>query len=42
MARYDARLEFSCLRQSLGPVMLRTFDRVGAAAEAGMQAALNP
>ena len=40
--RDDAHLEFSGLRRLLDPAMQRIFDRVGAAAKAGMQAALNP
>jgi hypothetical protein len=40
--RYDAHLEFSGIRRLLDPVMQRIFDRVGAAARAGLQVALNP
>ncbi len=39
---YDARLEFGGVRRLLDPVMQRIFNRVGANAKAGMQAALNP
>jgi dehydrogenase/reductase SDR family member 12 len=39
---YDAVLAFTGLRKALGPLMQRIFDRVGARATAGMQAALNP
>lgn len=40
--RYDARLDFGGIRRLLDPLMQRIFDRVGAAARAGMQKALNP
>ena len=40
--RYDAHLEFDGIRRLLDPVMQRIFDRIGAAAKAGMQAVLNP
>jgi Polyketide cyclase / dehydrase and lipid transport len=41
VVHYDARLVFSGLGRLLEPVLQRIFDRVGARASAGMQAALN-
>jgi hypothetical protein len=39
---YDATLAFNGLGRLFDPIMQRIFDRVGARATAGMQAALNP
>ncbi len=41
VVRYDATLAFHGLGRLLDPVMQRIFDRVGARATIGMQAALN-
>jgi len=39
---YDATLAFSGIGRLFDPIMQRIFNRVGAHAKAGMQAALNP
>ncbi len=39
---YDAVLTFGGIRRLFDPIMQRAFDRVGAAAAAGMHDALNP
>jgi hypothetical protein len=40
--RYEALLDFSGVRRVLEPLLQAAFDRVGRAAEAGLQQALNP
>ena len=42
VVNYDAALAFSGLGRLFDPIMQRIFDRVGARATLGMQAALNP
>jgi hypothetical protein len=42
VVHYDATLVFSGLGRLFDPVMQRIFNRVGARATLGMQAALNP
>ena len=42
IVHYDATLAFGGIGRLLDPVMQRVFDRVGARATLGLQAALNP